>query len=203
MTSPVPPSGRSCGLRRPLRADARRNRDRLLDAATAAFTEAGVEVPLEDIARKAGVGIGTLYRHFPTRDHLVEMVYRHEVDALCRTAAQLGHEPRADVALETYLLRAIDYLATKRGLSASLKLIFSANAAFAGETAGRLPGALKGLVDRAVAEGVIRQDVDYIDVNNALSAAYMLPDTPDWRCRAVRLVTLLMAGLRQDRAASG
>src|SRR5271169_4831875 len=96
-----------------LRADARRNRDKLIETAAAAFAEHGVDASLEEIARRAGVGIGTLYRHFPTREHLVEVVYRREVEALCAATDDLARERAPDVALAEWMQRFVDYIATK------------------------------------------------------------------------------------------
>ncbi|WP_421917269.1 TetR/AcrR family transcriptional regulator [Mesorhizobium sp.] len=179
-----------------LRADARRNRDRLIEVAATAFAEHGVDASLEEIARRAGVGIGTLYRHFPTREHLVEVVYRREVEAVCAAAGDLARQHPADVALEQWMQRFVDYIATKRGLSTSLRILITTNSTFLSETFGRVSQALRQLVDAAVADGSIRGDVDSSDVLHALSGIYSSPDTKDWRDRSRRLVSLLMDGLR-------
>ena len=181
---------------KPLRADAQRNRDRLLEVAAQAFAEAGVDASLEDIAKRAGVGIGTLYRHFPTREHLVEVVYRREVEGLCRAAEELAQKHPADLALELWMQRFVDYIGTKRGLATSLRLLLTANATLFSDTSGRVSTALKGLVERAAAAGKIRADVDASDVLHALGGIYSAPNTPDWRDRSGRLVKLLMDGLR-------
>src|ERR1700730_2525244 len=102
---------------RPLRADAQRNRDRLLEVAVRAFSQEGPDVTLESIAREAEVGIGTLYRHFPTREALIEAAYRNELARLCASVAELVASMPADVALRTWIDRFIDYLATKRGMA--------------------------------------------------------------------------------------
>ena len=105
------------------RADARRNREALLESAGEAFAEHGTAASLEDVARRAGVGIGTLYRHFPTREALVEAAYRHGVENLCDAAQQLlTSEEQPDVALEMWMRDFVGYVATKRGLAATLKL---------------------------------------------------------------------------------
>ena len=181
---------------KPLRADAQRNRDRLVEVAAAAFAEQGVDASLEEIARQAGVGIGTLYRHFPTREHLVEVVYRREVEALCAAADDLASYHPADMALEQWMQRFVDYIATKRGLAASLRILFNTNSAVFSDMSGRVSLALRQLVDAAVAEGSIRNDVDASDVLHALGGIYSAPDTKDWRDRSRRLVKLLMDGLR-------
>ncbi len=179
-----------------MRVDARRNRDKLVEAAAAAFAEHGVEASLEDIARRAGVGIGTLYRHFPTREHLVEIVYRREVEAVCAAAEELSRTLPPDAALEQWMLRFVDYIATKRGLAASLKILLGADSTLRSETAGRVSETLKRMVDTAMADGSIRGDIDATDVAHALSSIYSAPDTKDWRERSHRLVSLLMGGLR-------
>src|SRR5919202_1838248 len=106
---------------RPLRADAQRNREKVLAAATAAFAEQGEEVALDAIAARAGVGIGTLYRHFPNRDALCAAAYRHEVDALCAAAAELLEAHPADQALRLWAERFADYIATKRAMGTALR----------------------------------------------------------------------------------
>ena len=187
---------REAAAPKPLRADAQRNRDRLVEVAATAFAEQGVDASLEEIARQAGVGIGTLYRHFPTREHLVEVVYRREVEALCAAADDLASHHSADMALEQWMQRFVDYIATKRGLAASLRILFNTNSAVFSDMSGRVSLALRQLVEAAVAEGSIRGDVDASDVLHALGGIYSAPDTKDWRDRSRRLVKLLMDGLR-------
>jgi AcrR family transcriptional regulator len=179
-----------------LRVDARRNRDKLIETAAAAFAEHGVDASLEDIARRAGVGIGTLYRHFPTREHLVEVVYRREVEGLCAAADELARQHPPDIALEQWMQRFVDYIATKRGLAKSLRILLTTNSTLFSDMSGRVTLALRRLVEAAVANGSIRGDIDSADVLQALSGIYSAPDTKDWRDRSRRLVALLMDGLR-------
>jgi AcrR family transcriptional regulator len=185
-----------------LRKDARRNRDKLVEVAAAAFAEHGVDASLEDIARRAGVGIGTLYRHFPTREHLVEMVYRREVGALCAAADDLARRHAPDVALAEWMQRFVDYIATKRGMANSLRILLTANSELFAESWGTVVLALRRLVEAAIADGSIRNDIESSDVIHALSGIYAAPDTPDWRARSRRLVSLLMDGLRWGAAKS-
>jgi AcrR family transcriptional regulator len=183
-----------------LRADARRNRDKLVEIAAAAFAEHGVSTSLEDIARRAGVGIGTLYRHFPTREHLVEVVYRREVEALCAAAGDLARQYPPDVALAEWMQRFVDYIAAKRGMANSLRILLTTNSELFADTSGLVVLALRRLVEAALADGSIRSDIESSDVLHALSGIYAAPDTPDWRDRSRRLVSLLMDGLRWGSA---
>lgn len=187
---------------KPLRADAQRNRDALVEVAAKAFAAQGVDASLEEIARQAGVGIGTLYRHFPTREHLVEVVYRREVEGLCQAADELARDHAPDMALEQWMQRFVDYIATKRGLSTSLRVLLTTNSTLFSDVSGRVTLALRRLIDAAVADGSIRGDVDASDVLHALGGIYSAPDTKDWRDRSRRLVSLLMDGLRFGAAKS-
>ena len=182
--------------RRELRADAQRNRERLVEVAAAEFAARGAEASLEEIARRAGVGIGTLYRHFPTREHLVEAVYRREVEALSAAADELARRHKPDVALAEWMQRFVDYIAAKRGMAESLRVLLTQKSDLFADTAGVVKRALERLVAAAVAEGSIRADVDGTDLLHALSGIYAAPDTPDWHERSRRMVRLLMDGLR-------
>jgi AcrR family transcriptional regulator len=178
------------------RADAQRNRERLAEVAALEFAEHGIETSLEEIARKAGVGIGTLYRHFPSREHLVEVVYRREVEALSGAADELAARHPPDVALSEWMQRFVDYIAAKRGMANSLKLLSASNSELFSSSWGMISQALRRLLDAARAEGLIREDIDVSDVFHALSGIYAAPASPDWRDRSRRLVSLLMDGLR-------
>ncbi|WP_425375358.1 TetR/AcrR family transcriptional regulator [Rhizobium deserti] len=182
-----------------LRADARRNRDKLVETAAAAFSENGVETSLEDIARRAGVGIGTLYRHFPTREHLVETVYRRELESLASAASELAEKHAADVALQEWMLRFVNYMATKRGMAASLKIIANSNSTLFSEGFGRIRIAMEGLLTAAREQDLIRKDIEQNDLMHAMSSIYSIPDSPEWRASANRLIGLLMDGLRAKR----
>ena len=179
-----------------MRADAQRNRDALLEAATAAFTEHGTEASLEDVAKRAGVGIGTLYRHFPTRDALVEAAYRRGVEGLCDQADLLAASHPPVEALELWMSAFVGYVATKRGLATSLKLASDKNADLFAYVHGRIRGALGGLLAAAEQAGEIRSDVSPPDLLRALGGLCMVSDQPDWQDQARRLISLLMDGLR-------
>jgi len=182
-----------------LRADARRNRDRLIEVAAAAFAEKGVETSLEDIARQAGVGIGTLYRHFPTREHLVEVVYRRELESLAAAATELAGKHSPDMALEEWMRRFVGYIATKRGMANSLRILMTSNSALFSEGSGLIRGALESLLKTAGEQGYIRRDIETTDLMHALSSIYSIPESPEWRERSHRLIGLLMDGLRTRR----
>jgi AcrR family transcriptional regulator len=178
------------------RADARRNREKLVEVAAAAFAEKGVEASLEDIARQAGVGIGTLYRHFPTREHLVEVVYRRELESLAAAAGELAQKYPSDQALEEWMRRFVSYMAAKRGMAASLKILASSNSRLFADGFGQVRSALEGLLQTAASQGLIRRDIDTTDLMHAMSSIYSMPDSPEWSDRAHRLIGLLTDGLR-------
>jgi AcrR family transcriptional regulator len=181
---------------RPLRADAQRNRSKLLAAAVAAFAEHGVDASLEDVARQAGVGIGTLYRHFPNRDCLIESVYRHQVELLCDAAEQLVTAETPDRALALWMERFVEHVATKRGMATALKAVVGKDSELFSYCHGRIRGAVDLLLANAVASGDIRSDVDAADLLKALSGICLVSDQPGWQEQARRLVSLLHDGLR-------
>jgi AcrR family transcriptional regulator len=184
------------GAAKSLRADARRNRDRLIVAAATAFARSGVDASLEAIAREAGVGPGTLYRHFATREALIEGVYRHEVEGLVAAAEELSATREPEVALAEWMQRFVGYMATKRGMRDSLRLMLESKSPLFAETSGLVPLAFRDLMERAVQAGVIRPDANSADVLHALSSIYSASDGPDWQERSKRLVALIMDGLR-------
>jgi AcrR family transcriptional regulator len=181
---------------RALRADARRNHDVLLGAAAEVFAKRGAEASLEEIARHAGVGIGTLYRHFPTRDALTEAVYRREVERLCDGVEELLSANPADVALATWMRNFASYVATKRGMAVALKAVLGADNELFTYSHGRIRAAIGTLVDAAVTAGSIRTDVDADDLLGAMSGICMATDTAGWKDRTARLIDLLVDGMR-------
>ncbi len=196
-TSPAEPASAD----RPLRADAARNRELLLTAAAASFAAKGAEVPLEDIAREAGVGIGTLYRHFPTRDELVGAVYRNEVDILCRQADELLGTLPPEQALEEWMKVFVRHVAMKRGMLSVLKPMMSANADFYAQTRGRAVAAADKLLSAGVAAGVVRSDIQGSDLLRAVGGICMSTDHEATQA-SERLVGLLFDGLKHGAAAS-
>ena len=189
--SPVPP-------RKP-RADAARNRRRLLDAARQAFAGQGAAVSLEEVARTAGVGIGTLYRHFPTRDALVEQVYRDEARQLADAARLLAQEPDPLEALRRWLLLFVDHLVTKRSMAELLNGLAGGTAALYATSAALVRDAVGLLVERAVASGVARVAVEPLDLLRALAGVAQISSGADWAGSARGLVDILIAGIRIDR----
>ncbi|MEU8297156.1 helix-turn-helix domain-containing protein [Micromonospora sp. NPDC048909] len=181
---------------RPLRADAQRNRQRLLDAAVGAFSQDGPEVTLESIARSAGVGIGTLYRHFPTREALVEAAYRNELAKLCDAADELLDRLPPDQAVRAWMDRFIDYLSTKRGMADALRLVIAAGSNPYAQSRDRLLGALGLLLTAGAAAETVRADVPAADVLTSLSGVSLAAGEPAQRDQARRLLDLLMDGLR-------
>ena len=182
---------------RPLRVDARRNRDRLVAEAAAAFADRGIDVPLEEIARRSDVGIGTLYRHFPTRDALIEAVYRREVELLCDSADELLEQCPAEQALEQWLQRFVEYVAAKRGMAEALKSVVGADSALFAESHRRISDSINSLVAAGVDSGSIRSDVEPMDLLRAVSGICLAQNsTDDWRAHAKRLVGLLKDGMR-------
>lgn len=179
----------------PQRADARRNRDRLLRAAAAAFG-AGDEPALEAVAAEAGVGIGTLYRHFPSREALVEAVYRSELHALCEKAQDLlaAHEPSA--ALRQWMGNYADFVTTKRHMADTLRAVFTAGAIPSALTRNAVTGAVAAILAAGAEAKSLRADVDPDDVVTALLGVFLATDGPADRARIDRLLDLLAAGLR-------
>jgi AcrR family transcriptional regulator len=178
------------------RADAVRNREQLMAAAKAAFTERGADAPLEDIARKAGVGIGTLYRHFPTREALLAAVYRREVEQLAAAADRLLAEKPAGEAFETWLHLMVDYMATKRVIAPVLQASTGEGASAYAASGPAIGSAMQRLVEAAMASGDIRADLtpdDFLRLMTGLSIGY---DRPDWAASARRLIGVLVVGLR-------
>jgi AcrR family transcriptional regulator len=181
---------------RPQRADALRNREKLLIAAAELFAESGTDASLEAIAKKAGVGIGTLYRHFPTREALVEAAYRNEVEQLCAAAEELLRTHPPDEALTNWMERFVSYAATKRGMADALQSVVSSNSHLFADSRAQIVKAIATLLDAAAAAGTIRADADPDDVLRAMGGIWLVPLEPGWQDRARRLLQLLMDGLR-------
>ena len=181
---------------RAMRADAVRNRQKLLDAATELFAEAGTDVSLELVAKRAGLGIGTLYRHFPTRDELVAAAYRNEVERLHDSAGELLHEHAPDVALAEWMDRFVTYAEAKRGMLDAFRAALASNSGLKTDAKGQILDALETLLDAGISAGTIRADVTPEDVLLAMGGIWLMPEEPTWPEQARRLLGLLMDGLR-------
>lgn len=180
---------------RPMRADARRNREALLQAAAELFAEEGTEVSLEAVAARAGVGIGTLYRNFPNRDSLVEAAYRTEVAHLCDAASELLDSNPPDVALAEWMDRFVTYAAAKRGMAGALKAV-NAKTDLYSQTRTQITGAIGGLLEAGVVAGTLRADVEPEDVLRAMGCIWNLGDGEGWRTQAETLIRIIVDGLR-------
>ena len=178
---------------RPLRADAQRNRTHLIAAGRAAFTERGYEASLEDIARRAGVGVGTLYRHFPTRQALVEAVYVEEVEALCDSASDEVDGSSWD-ALVQWFNRFVDYVATKRALVDEMMATIGQDARIFRTCHDAITNAGEPLLNRAKEDGFVREDVAFLDVIRMISGITMIRNTAPEDIR--RVLSVALDGLR-------
>jgi AcrR family transcriptional regulator len=169
----------------------------LIDAAKAGFSEIGLNVSLEEIARRAGVGIGTLYRHFPTREAVVEAVYRREVEQLAEAVPQLLETSPAGEALHRWMHLFVDYIATKRLIAPSLAASAGPSSTLYATSLELITRAISTLVKHAVGNGDVREDIDPSDLLRALvGVSYGNPDV-GWEASARRLVDILMDGLRR------
>jgi AcrR family transcriptional regulator len=176
-----------------VRSDARRNRERLLEVATAAFAAAdGKPVSLESIAREAGVGIGTLYRHFPNREALVEAVYRTGLAEVAAAADQLLRRHPPKTALRRWMDRYASFVAAKRGMAESLHAMFDSGALVGSETRGSIAGAVDLLLRAGAQDGSLRSDVQADDVVSSLIGIFLASGSPE---QTGRMLDLLVAGV--------
>jgi AcrR family transcriptional regulator len=187
--------GQAAESARKPRADAVRNRERVLEAAKAIFSAGGPDASLEAVARRAGVGIGTLYRHFPTREALFEAVFRREVEQLGELAEQLKSEAAPVDALRRWLRSNVEFVATKKGMSAALALAVHGSSELYAYTFDRLTKAVGALLERAVAAGDIRSDISPEDLLRALAGMCYMHDQPGWQGSVLRLVDVFVDGL--------
>ncbi|RZT84284.1 TetR family transcriptional regulator [Pseudonocardia sediminis] len=203
----------STSTRRGMRADAARNRELLLDAALAAFAAGGTDATLDGIAKSAGVGIGTLYRHFPTREALVEAVYRNELDRLCDAADDLLTTLPADQALRAWMDRFVDYMVTKKHMADALRAVVASGGTPFAHSRERMGAAVGRLLAAGAADGTLRPDLAPSDVTETpsdgapacvggsdvlvgMSGVCMTAGEPEGRAQAGRLLDLLVDGLR-------
>ena len=178
------------------RADAERNRDRVLEVAKEAFTRSGADASLDDIARQAGVGAGTLYRHFPSREALIEAVYRTEVEKLAAAERNFAETMPPIEALRAWMLLFVDYIATKKIIAQALNTLVGGQSKLFEASYSRIWEAIRALVKRAIKSGDIRKDLDPIDLLRALIGVSNVASSPDWQQSARRLVDILITGSR-------
>ena len=182
------------------RIDAVRNRERILLSAKAVFNAGGPDVTLEAVARHAEVGIGTFYRHFPTREALYEAIYRREVDQLAELAVRLKRDPRPVKALRKWLRANVELVATKKGMAVALALAAHKPPELYAYSFETLTTALKSLLDQAVATGDLRGDVSAEDILRTVIGMCYLHDQPGWQTTVMRLMDVFLDGLARDRA---
>jgi AcrR family transcriptional regulator len=178
------------------RTDAQRNRQRILGVAKEAFTRRGANASLDDIAKEAGVGAGTLYRHFPNRDALIEAVYRTEVEKLAAAQRKFTETMPPIDALRAWMLLFVDYIAAKHIIAPALNTIVGGAAKLYEDSRGQIQGAIDALVKRAIKKGDIRRDLEPFDLLRALIGVSHVASGPDWQQSARRLVDILITGSR-------
>jgi AcrR family transcriptional regulator len=178
------------------RTDALRNRERILEAAKEAFTRSGADTSLDDIAKQAGVGAGTLYRHFPARDALLEAVYRSEVEKLAAAERGFAKELPPVEALRAWMLLFVDYIATKKIIAPALNTLVGGKSKVFESSHTQIWEAIRALVKRAIKSGDIRKDLDPIDLLRALIGVANVATSPDWQQSARRLVDIIITGSR-------
>lgn len=187
---------RSQPVPRKPRTDALRNRERILEVAKQAFTDFGADASLDDIAKQAGVGAGTLYRHFPTRDALIEAVYRSEVEQLAAAQGKFAEAMPPIDALRTWMLLFVDHIAAKEIIAPALNSVVGGPSKLIEGSRGLVHGAIDALVKRAIKSGDIRKDLDPFDLVRALIGVSHVAPGPGWQESARRLVDILITGSR-------
>lgn len=178
------------------RADAQRNRARILEIAKDAFTRSGANISLDDVARRAHIGPGTLYRHFPTRDSLLEAVYRTEVEKLAAAEREFTESMSPVEALRAWMLLFVDYIAAKHLIAPALNNMVGGPSKLFETTGVQIKGAINALVKQAIESGDIRPDLDPLDLLRALIGVSNVASGPDWAQSAKRLVHILILGSR-------
>jgi AcrR family transcriptional regulator len=190
---------RSQPARRKPRTDALRNRACILEAAKEAFTRQGADASLDEIAKQAGVGAGTLYRHFPTRDALIEAVYRSEVEKLVAAQQKFAAAMPPMEALRAWMLLFVDYIAAKHIIAPALNSVAGGPSRLYEDSRSLVQGAIDDLVKRAKRNGDVRRDLDASDLLRALIGVSHMGSDTDWKQSARRLVDILIAGSRARR----
>jgi len=193
---------RSPSVNRKPRADAQRNREHILEVAKQEFTRSGADTSLDDIAKQAGVGPGTLYRHFPTREALLKAVYRTEMERLAAAEQRFAETMPPIEALRAWLLLFVDSIATKQIIAPALNALVGDPKKIFEASYAQVHDALRTLVKRAVKNGDIRKDLDPIDLLRALVGVANVASTPDWQPSAKRLVDILITGSQPIKSAA-
>jgi AcrR family transcriptional regulator len=181
---------------RKTRADAQQNRERILEAAKEAFKRSGATTSLDDIAKQAGVGPGTLYRHFPTREELLTAVYRTEVEKLAAAEQKFAENLPPVEALRAWMLLFVDYIAAKQIIAPALNALVGDPKKIFEASYAQIWEAIRTLVRHAIESGDIREDLDPIDLLRALIGVANIATSPDWQQSARRLVDILIMGSR-------
>jgi AcrR family transcriptional regulator len=190
---------RSPSARRKPRADAQRNRERILEVAKQEFARSGANTSLDDIAKQTGVGPGTLYRHFPTREALLEAVYRTELEKLAAAGGKLSESMAPIEALRKWLLLFVDAIAAKKLIAPALNTLVGDPKKKFESSYVMVNEAIRGLVKRAVESGDLREDLDPMDLLHALVGVSHVSNSPEWEQSARRLVAILIGGSRTAR----
>ena len=193
---------KSAAPRKP-RADAERNRQRLMEVAKQVFAERGGDVTLDEIAKRAGVGIGTLYRHFSSRDAMLHAVYRHEVKQIADAATTLLESMKPLDALRAWLRLFVEYIGTKKIIVPALNAAASENAALFEHSSTQITAAANQLVARAIENGDAQKDVRALDLLYAVFGFSKTNDQTDWVPRAYRLIDVLIAGIASEGVSKG
>ncbi|MFD5203651.1 TetR/AcrR family transcriptional regulator [Streptomyces sp. NPDC058375] len=189
-------------MSRSLRADAQANYDRLMEAAARVFAQEGSDTSLKAVAAEAGVGIGTLYRRFPTREDLIEAVYRNETERLCASVPRLLEANEAVAALKAWMESFVDYMLTKQGMADALPSILATREGLRLHSREGLHEAIAALIEAGIAAESLRRDAVADDVLMALGGITLITGHERQRDLASRLITLLLDGLAPDRGAS-
>ena len=194
----MPTKRKQASVRKP-RSDAQRNRERILEVARLAFSRSGANASLDDIAKKAGVGPGTLYRHFPSREELLVAVYRSGMEKLAAAEQKFAQELPPIEALRAWLLLFVDYIGQKQLIAPALNALLGDPKKVFEASYARIWDAIRALVNRAIESGDIRKDLDPIDLLRALIGVASVATSPDWQQSARRLVDILITGARPIR----
>jgi len=194
----MPSKTRKIVPRKP-RSDAQRNRVRILEVAKEAFTRSGANASLDDIAKEAGVGAGTLYRHFPTREELLQAVYRSELEKVALAERTFAQTMTPIEALRAWLLLFVDAIAAKQLIAPALSTLVGDHKKIFQASYAQMHEAIRSLVRRAIKSGDIRKDLDAMDLLRALVGVAHVASGPDWQQSAKRLVDILITGSRPVR----